>query len=79
MLLLKPPFVRDLSQTVDKSSIQLNFKPGGVNKESRGQNYNLRLLADKAFPNLEDAVKKQLSLDRYLFLLRQSGKNAPRQ
>ena len=32
-LLLKPPFVRDLSRTVDESS---NFKPGGVKKESRG-------------------------------------------
>ena len=30
---------------------------------------NLRLLADKAFPNLEDQAKEQLSLDRYLSLL----------
>jgi len=30
---------------------------------------NLRLLADKAFPDLEDAAKEQLSLDRYLSLL----------
>ena len=30
---------------------------------------NLRLLADKAFPNLEEPAKEQLSLDRYLSLL----------
>ena len=30
---------------------------------------NLRLLADKGFPDLEDRAKEQLSLDRYLTLL----------
>ena len=30
---------------------------------------NLRLLADKAFPDLEDKAKEQLSLDRFLTLL----------
>ena len=30
---------------------------------------NLRLLADKAFPNLEEPAKEQLLLDRYLSLL----------
>jgi len=30
---------------------------------------NIRLLADKAFPELEDRAKEQLSLDRYVSLL----------
>ena len=30
---------------------------------------NIRLLVDKAFPDLEDGAKEQLSLDRYLALL----------
>ena len=30
---------------------------------------NLRLLTDKAFPNLEEPVKEQLIVDKYLSLL----------
>ena len=33
---------------------------------------NLRLLADKAFPNLEEPAKEKLSVDKYLSLLDRS-------
>ena len=67
-----------------KASLRKRFEPDSRRKlyavdfqtrrRQQGESWaeladNLRLLADKAFPNLEDAAKEQLSLDRYRSLL----------
>jgi len=67
-----------------KAALRKRFEPDSrrelyavefqTRKRHRGEAWeelgdNLRLLADKAFPDLEDKAKEQLSLDRFLTLL----------
>ena len=67
-----------------KSALRKRFEPDSrrelyavefqTRRRQKGESWaeladNLWLLADKAFPNLEEPVKEQLSLDRYLSLL----------
>ena len=67
-----------------KAALRKRFEPDSrrelyavefqTRKRNRGEAWeeladSLRLLADKAFPDLEDRAKEQLSLDRYLTLL----------
>ena len=67
-----------------KSALRKRFEPDSrrelyavefqTRRRQQGESWaeladNLRLLADKAFPNLEEPAKEQLSLDKYLSLL----------
>ena len=60
-----------LNQIVDAKFTWRSFKQESVDTGSHWEELadNIRLLADKAFPDLEDRAKEQLSLDRYLALL----------
>jgi len=64
---LKKRFEPDSRRELYMAEFQTRTRRQGESWEELAD--NIRLLADKAFPELEDKAKEQLSLDRYLALL----------
>ena len=62
-----------LSQRLDSICLQVSFKQGGRRNEGWADfGEDLRLLANKAFPDLDDAARERLALTSYLSQLENS-------